>query len=116
MSEHIFRNGLMKQYKNDIQPECDRCGLCCSTYSFWMSNRSFDNDPKEIKRLILLHGCQPMKNDKGELGISIPIKCSALIFKDGQWTCALGDKRPVVCKEYFCERMIKKALERANGV
>jgi len=78
-----------------------------------MTNRDFEDDPKEIKRLIQYHGCIPVKNQKGELGMSVPIKCRFLIFKDEKWTCAIEDKKPIVCKEYFCERVIKKAL---NGI
>jgi Fe-S-cluster containining protein len=80
-----------------------------------MSNRSFDDDPKEIKRLIEYHGCLPTKNKKGELGIIIPLTCIHLEFIDGKSRCRIYEKRPVVCKEYFCEKVIKEALEK-NGV
>ena len=98
----------------DIEPTCDRCGLCCSSYTFWMSNRSFDDDPKGIKRLMNLHAIEPVRNKEGELGACIPIRCKAMIFDGEHWACGIYKNRPVVCKEYFCERMIKKAL--ANGV
>jgi len=102
----------------NINSICERCGKCCNTYSFWMTNRSFDDDPLEIKRLIEYHGCTPMKNKEGELGISIPMTCIHLEMIDGKATCKIHDTRPVVCKEYYCEKVIKKALEEqiANGV
>ena len=101
-----------------LNPICERCGKCCNTYSFWMTNRSFDDDLLEIKRLIEYHGCTPMKNKEGELGISIPMTCIHLEMIDGKATCKIHDTRPVVCKEYYCEKVIKKALEEqiANGV
>lgn len=96
----------------NINPECEHCGLCCNSYTFWMSNRSYENDPKEIKKLIEYHNCEPMKNAKGELGIKIPIACVHLRMNDKKSECLIHDKKPVVCKEYYCERTIKKALER----
>ena len=101
-----------------LNPICERCGKCCDTYSFWMGNRNFDDDPKEIKRLIEYHGCIPMKNAKGELGIKIPMTCVYLEMIDGKSVCKIHDEKPVVCKEYYCERIIKKALEEqiVNGV
>ena len=94
-----------------IEPKCERCGKCCDTYSFWMTNRSFDNDPKEIKRLAKYHGLTLMRNKKGELGIKIPMTCEHLEMIDGKATCKIHDTRPVVCQEYFCGKVIKKALE-----
>ena len=82
--------------------DCLRCGQCCNTYSFWMSNRSFDDDPKEIKRLIAYHFCTPMKNAQGELGIKIPFTCIHLGWDNGKSFCKIHDTKPVVCKEYYC--------------
>jgi Fe-S-cluster containining protein len=82
-----------------------------------MSNREFYNDPKEIRRLIEYHGCVPMKNEKGELGIKIPLSCIHLEIIEGKSKCRINDTKPVVCREYFCEKIIKKALEKElNGV
>jgi len=82
-----------------------------------MSNRSFRDDPKEIKRLIEYHNCQPVCNRKGQLGIKIPMTCIHLRIVDGKSQCAIHDTKPVVCKEYFCEAAIKGALEKQlNGV
>jgi Fe-S-cluster containining protein len=83
-----------------------------------MTNRSFDDDPREIKRLMEYHGIQPIKNSKGELGIHIPGDCKHLL-KDSDWKygCAIYETRPIVCREYCCEKIIKKALETiADGV
>ena len=103
---------MLLMSRNELTPVCDRCGDCCRTYSFWMSNRSFDNDPKEIKKLIEYHNCEPIRNAKGELGIKIPMTCIHLRNIDGKCDCAIQDDKPVVCKEYFCERVIRKALEK----
>jgi len=101
----------------DLNPKCERCGKCCNTYTFWMSNRSYDNDPKEIKRLIEYHGCTPIKNMKGELGISIPMTCQYLAWEGSKSICKIQDKKPVVCKEYYCGKIIEQALkEKLNGV
>lgn len=71
-----------------------------------MSNRSFDNDPKEIKKLMLYHNCEPMRNAQGELGIKIPMTCIHLRVEDGKSSCAIHDNKPVVCKEYFCGKAL----------
>jgi Fe-S-cluster containining protein len=79
-----------------------------------MTNRSFDDDPKEIKRLIIA-----MKNKQGELGIKIPMTCRHLENNDeGIFACTINDTKPVVCQEYFCEKVIKTALEKemSNGI
>lgn len=96
---------------DEIKPVCENCGRCCNSYTFWMINRSFDNDEKEIKRLIEYHGCEPIKNKKGELGIKIPMTCRHLEIKEGKSRCKIYESRPLVCKEYFCEKVLKKALE-----
>ena len=95
-----------------IEPECFNCGKCCNSYSFWMTNRSFDDDPKEIKKLIEYHNCQPMKNEKGELGIKIPMTFIHLRTVDGDSQCAIQDDKPVVCREYYCGAAIAKGLEK----
>jgi Fe-S-cluster containining protein len=101
---------------SNIEPKCDQCGLCCRGYTFWMTNRSFDDDPKEIKKLIEYHGLTTMKNKQGELGIHIPSDCIHYEMVDGKSSCKIHDTKPVVCREYYCEKIIKKALEEANGL
>lgn len=96
----------------NINPECEHCGQCCNSYTFWMSNRSYDDDPMEIKRLIEYHNCKPIKNAKGELGIKIPLTCIHLRLKNGKSSCEIHENKPVVCNEYFCERVIMKALKK----
>lgn len=96
----------------DIQ--CERCGKCCDTYSFWLGkNRLADDDKLEIARLIKYHGCEPVKNEKtGELGIRIPITCEHLDLQDGKAVCKIYETRPVVCKNYFCKKVIEKAIKK----
>lgn len=96
---------------DSIEPICERCGKCCNTYSFWLTNRSFDNDPKEIKRLAEYHNLTVMKNKKGEMGIKIPITCKHLGWKDGKSFCKINDTKPIVCKEYFCGKAIENGLK-----
>jgi Fe-S-cluster containining protein len=75
-----------------------------------MTNRNYEDDPKEIKRLIEYHHCSPIKNAKGELGISIPLTCIHLGWdKEGKSFCKIQDKKPIVCKEYYCQRVKEKA-------
>jgi len=147
----------------ELNPICERCGLCCKGYTFWMTgkqydigkkeleeieneyitfwmeNKSFDEDIKEIKKLMSYHNLTPLrradgilginilrniielrKNINGELGIHIPGDCNYLTKdKDNNYGCMIHEKRPIVCREYACEKIIKKALEKAvliNGV
>ena len=84
-----------------------------------MTNRSYDDDPKEIKKLMSYHGIQPIKNAKGELGIHIKGKCEHFEWVDGKASCKIYETRPVVCKEYYCQKakdLGKKLEELANGV
>ena len=84
-----------------------------------MTNRSFDDDPKGIKKLMEYHGLRPLKNAKGELGINIPGDCQHLTKdKDGKYGCAIYEDRPVVCREYYCQMAIDlgKELEKLSGV
>lgn len=102
---------------NQLNPICEQCGTCCDGYTFWMTNRSYDDDPTEIKKLIEFHGLRTMKNSKGELGIHIPSKCINLEMKDGKPSCKIEAIKPVVCREYYCEKVIAKALQEAtNGL
>ena len=102
---------------DSIEPICERCGKCCNTYSFWMTNRSFDNDPDEIKRLATYHGLELMKHrETGELGLKIPMTCKHLGWKDGKSFCKIYKTRPVVCKKYFCGKAVELALEKLNGI
>jgi Fe-S-cluster containining protein len=81
-----------------------------------MSNRSFDNDPTEVKRLIEYHNCEPMRNAKGELGIKIPMTCIHLRMNDSESECAIHDDKPIVCKRYHCGKAIEEGLKKLNGV
>lgn len=96
--------------KEQIDFKCESCGKCCDSYSFWMSNRSYEDDPKEIKRLIEYHGCAPVRGENGILGINIPLTCIYLGWKDGKSYCKIHDKKPIVCKEYYCKKVIDKAV------
>ena len=82
-----------------------------------MTNRSYDNDPDEIKLLIAFHGLIPVRNKKGELGIHIPSECIHFEMIDGKSSCKINDTKPKVCRDYFCEKVITKALQEAtNGL
>ena len=83
-----------------------------------MTNRSYDDDPMGIKDLMRYHGLEPLRNAKGELGVHISGDCEHHGKKDGKSFCKIHDKRPPVCRNYFCEKVIKKALEEqlTNGV
>ena len=102
--------------------QCERCGACCDTYSFHMINRFFDDDPTEIKQLIEYHNCTPIRvpNPEGKdfLGIRIPQTCIHLERdKEGKSVCKIQDKKPIVCKNYHCKKVIEKAVrELTNGI
>jgi Fe-S-cluster containining protein len=79
-----------------------------------MTNRSFDNDPKEIKRLAKYHNLELMRHkETGELGIKVPMTCIHLGWDNGKSYCKIHETRPVVCKEYFCGDAIQKGIEKA---
>ena len=92
-----------------MESKCERCGLCCDGYTFWMTNRSYDDDPTEIKKLIQYHGIQPIKNAKGELGIHIDTPCIHFEMVDGKSSCKIQDNKPIVCKNYYCQKVKDKA-------
>jgi Fe-S-cluster containining protein len=51
------------------------------------------------------------------MGIHIPSKCINLEMVDGKPFCKIHDTRPGVCRNYFCEKVIAKALQGvANGL
>ena len=80
---------------DQLNPICERCGTCCVGYTFWMTNRSYDDDPQEIKKLIEFHGLKTMKNNKGELGIHIPSKCIHFEMIDGKSSCKPFSRTPL---------------------
>jgi Fe-S-cluster containining protein len=96
---------------NELEPKCEQCGLCCQGYTFWLTNRSFDNDELGIKKLMEYHGLTPLRNAKGQIGVHIPGDCVHIDKSNGKFRCKIYETRPVVCREYFCEKVIKKALE-----
>jgi Fe-S-cluster containining protein len=96
--------------KDKIKPKCESCGLCCKSLTFWMENRSFNNDHLELKRWIEYHNCIPQKNSKGELGIKVKEPCIHLGWdKNGKSFCKIHDNKPIVCKKYHCDKVKKKA-------
>jgi Fe-S-cluster containining protein len=78
-----------------------------------MTNRSFDDDPTEIKRLMEYHNVEPTRGPNGELGLKIKHNCIHLEWDNGLAKCKIHDTKPIVCKDYSCEKIIKKAIEKA---
>ena len=131
--EYVQLHAQVGHYQKELESIKKEC------VTFWMENRSFDQDTKEIKKLMSYHNLIPLRRDdgilginvllnvielrkniKGELGIHIPGDCNYLMKdKDNNYGCTIHEKRPIVCREYYCEKIIKKALEKAalmNGV
>ena len=101
-----------------VNPECERCGKCCDSYSFWMTNRKFDDDPTEIKRLMEYHNVEAVRGPNGELGVKVKHTCIHLEWVDGLAKWKIYDTRPLVCQEYSCRKIIEKAIAKAaiNGI
>lgn len=89
--------------------KCLRCGYCCMTAFFALTDIPADDDKQEIGRWIQCHGCEPMrypsKDGKEDvLAVKIPIVCQHLEQNDGVYGCKIHSTRPKVCQNYFCKR------------
>jgi Fe-S-cluster containining protein len=95
-----------------MDPKCQRCGNCCKSPFIVMENIKLDDgDPRELIRYYTYHSCEPMEKEiqgKKVLAIRIPIPCKH--FNQEQKTCMIYENRPVVCKEFFCKKVIEKAV------
>ena len=80
-----------------------------------MTNRKFDDDPTEIKKLIEYHNCIPMRRHDGVLGIQNPLTCKYLKTKKGKCLCMIQDEKPKVCADYFCKKVLDKAVKEIAG-
>lgn len=90
--------------------ECKRCGKCCSSFFLALDNIPIDQDEKEIARLASYHGCEPMEYN-GKLAIKVPNPCKHLSWdEDGKAVCLIYENRPIVCREYFCQKAIKAGI------
>lgn len=89
------------------EKKCLRCGRCCLWATFSLKGEA-DNDRQEIKRWLEGHHCvsvlYPEKDGKMTMGVRIPLICQYLKCKDGVYSCKIYETRPVICKEYFCQR------------
>ena len=87
--------------------KCLRCGQCCISAFFADAAVPIGEDPKEKARWWQYHHCEVVpypKGDKFAMGVRVPLTCMHLIYRDGQYSCKIYDKRPVLCRDYFCPR------------
>jgi len=89
--------------------KCERCGYCCSTAFFFLSDQGME-DKKELGKWFSYHHCDVMSYptpDGDRLGVRIPLVCKYLGFdkEKGVYQCTIYEERPLVCREYFCKRM-----------
>lgn len=75
------------------KPKCLRCGKCCQTKTLF---KQCSLKERFFYRLILFltAGFRGFKNPK----------CKHLRFRHRNSYCAIYDKRPDFCREYFCEK------------
>ena len=94
---------------------CKRCGHCCTSAFFALTDRPADEDNLELARWISYHGCEVMKYhsaqvNKEVLSIRIPIVCQHLKRENGVYTCAIYENRPKVCRDYLCKDAMNEGV------
>ena len=77
---------------------CKRCGNCC----IYVALNAIDKNDGMVE-FLRYHGCQAFKTEKG-IKIRIPIVCKFLVYDNGQYACAIYDKRPEVCRHFDCKK------------
>lgn|SRR4030042_4231629 len=101
--------------KNEIVLECERCGKCCKSTFLALGNIPIDGDTKEIGKWLLYHNIEPMKykiGDQEVLAANIPLSCKYLDMDADKCICKIYNDRPVVCKEYFCQKVINQIMNK----
>jgi len=97
----------------EIKPKCKKCGGCCKSPFIAFEGIDLDKgDPLELVRYYNYHNFDPMQKvigGKRVLCIRIPIPCNYLDEETG--LCVIYDNRPIVCRDYFCEKAIGDAIK-----
>ena len=85
--------------------ECRRCGECCRYIKFEFDGTT--DDAKDAAKWISFHHNCKAVMDNGKFRIKIWSPCRYLIFdrESSAYGCAVYEKRPEVCKMYFCQFM-----------
>jgi len=78
---------------------CQRCGRCCQVKTL-LKDSNWNVKEKIMFRIILFlrYGFKGFRLSK--------VKCPHLRFRNRNAYCAIYDKRPSFCREYFCEKAI----------
>jgi Fe-S-cluster containining protein len=92
-------------------PRCAQCGKCCREMGAELPMLREDHLlwVKQQRQDILQHAEIPDLSDGwGELWIDpdsgdVLNKCPFLNNNEGNWSCAIEDTKPRVCKEFWCE-------------
>jgi Fe-S-cluster containining protein len=100
---------------------CQQCGKCCLGLEWTFSFKAKDEDPKnpseEVlekaeKRMklygLLYHEFKRAKLRENMIDLTYKVgACQHLKFVDNKAFCENHDKRPIACKDYFCEKSKK---------
>jgi len=92
--------------------KCKRCGNCCINAFFTLSHVIIEGkviNLDDLAQWITYHRCDAQKN-MGLLEIKVPLPCIHLVFDEekGIYTCQIYDKRPEICRAYFCKRAVEE--------
>jgi Fe-S-cluster containining protein len=78
------------------------------TVYFGHTQINLENDDQEFGLYFQHHHCQITKRELDDgstcLGVRIPLVCKHLSLKGGVASCRVYEKRPVICKNYLCQR------------
>ena len=82
--------------------KCLRCGKCCGTKGIMKQSNFIE---KIVYRFIIF----------SKIGFRNP-KCPHLRFRSRNAYCAIYEKRPDFCREYYCEKAKKTGLNALHKV
>lgn len=89
---------------------CQQCGMCCMTADVSWRDMTKESEANVLDQLrwLNLHRCDTMivtRGDKKQAVLRIPILCRMLDQnKDGKFFCKDYENRPVLCREFACDR------------
>ena len=97
---------------NEVTPHCSHCGRCCRALGLElpMLREDYRRWKKQRRQDILRYAWIPDLSDGwGDLWIDPKsgqelLRCPFLKHtKNREWSCAIEDTKPGVCKEFWCE-------------
>lgn len=104
--EDIVKEMQSGVYDYTVNDECSNCGQCCSAL-LPVSRKEM----KEILRYVKKHNIAPCYHDKGLPMNEMPTFDLTCPFRDNiQRVCKIYPVRPLICKEFRCDKP-KKYIE-----